>query len=212
MDLAVLVELWPFFGFLALCGVFLVLVFKVNGRPVRKSLDALAAWARQAGHHWDEAEGRVTGRAGGWAFVAEVQPQYYFGDRRRVPLMTFEAPQGLPESELRRRLVFGFTVVINRISGLAPLRLRTEDFRHRTHEILGKDVRFLEDAWARGLGDVLRVPHSSLSYRITPESRLEVDAVGGAMPAWTEQALAEAAATGEQLCRLFAAILERRPG
>lgn len=180
-----------------------VLIASTNGRGYRENAQVLETWAARRGHHFDGTEHRVTGRAGGRVFTVGRQRRYELGDARMAPIMTFPGPFALPESEFRHRLPLGFTRVGHRLGGVRPLRLDTPEFRARTHELVGTDVRFLADAWALRLGDILAGAAVPLSYWLTPDGTLEVEHVAGLTSTWTEQALDEAVATGGRLAELF---------
>jgi hypothetical protein len=202
------VELLPFVLFGVAFVATGILIVWGNGRPVRRSRRAFRTWALQRGHDLDEQSGRVTGR-GESPFVAELQHRYEFGDGRMVPVMTFPGPFALPESEFRHRGLFGLSATVHRISGLTPFTAEGEAFRARTHDLWSTEVSFLEDVWARGIHDILAGPTEPLSYRITPDGRLEVYCLSGVLDAWTETALSDAEEAGSRLSRLLLTMTRR---
>ena len=201
--------LLPFIVFgIAALGM-LALIVWTNAHHASRNRTALRTWALQRGHHWDEDSGVVTGGHGAGRFVAELRPQHQFGERRLVPMMTFPGPFALPESEFRHKGLLGLAGVVHRISGLAPLTRPDEAFRARTHDFWGKRVDFLQDAWDRGIHDILAGPATPLAYRVTPQGQLEIYCLKGFFDSWDEQALSEAAVTGERLSALFVSMARR---
>ena len=179
----------------------------------RRADHALESWAVRSDHRWDDDLAFVSGVIGGRRFVAGMEArQVGFGgqgNREAMPIMMFPGPFRLPESEFLYRERFGVTSVIGQVGILRRLRLDTPEFRARSHELLSKDRRFLADAWALGLGDILSGPTVPLSYRIRPDGQLEVHRVSGWGPAWDEPALDAALATGGRLCELLESMAGR---
>lgn len=194
-------EYLPLYAFGALFVGMLALIIYFNGKPRKNSHKALEDWAAQWGYHYED--GKVRGRASNFAFTAETQRKHEMGSARMVPVMTFNTGLKLPETEMRHRGFMGMASVIHRISGLQPFKTADHTYANRTHDLWSTNLDFIRDAWDNELGMILVKPHSSLSYRLTPEGLLEVYDVGGLMPAWTTNSLCEAAASGNQLCQLI---------